>query len=203
MIAHAIKVARASGLFKHVVVSTEDAEIAQIARDWGADTPFFRPNELADDYTTTVPVVAHAIRALEDLYNKKFNYVCCIYPCAPFIKIEDLIDSLLLLDQSDVDYCFPVAEFPAAIQRALRSKELGLIKPFYPEYELVRTQDLEKAFYDTGQFYWGSVKAWLTNSRVQSSAVGYPIPNWRVVDIDTEDDWERAELLRLAYALKI
>ena len=203
MIAHAIKVARASELFEHVVVSTEDAEIAQIARDWGADTPFFRPNELADDYTTTVPVVAHAIRALEDFYNKKFNYVCCIYPCAPFIKIEDLIDSLLLLDRSDVDYCFPVAEFPAAIQRALRSKEFGLIKPFYPEYELVRTQDLEKAFYDTGQFYWGSVKAWLTNSRVQSSAVGYPIPNWRVVDIDTEDDWERAELLRLAYSLKI
>jgi pseudaminic acid cytidylyltransferase len=198
MIAYAIKAAQASDLFEHVLVSTDDAEIQNIANSLGAETPFVRPAELANDFTATVPVVAHAIQACEAL-GWQFSNVCCIYPGVPFIEVGDLKESLAQLFESGADYCFPVTEFPAVIQRALKHNSNGLMAPFYPEYELTRTQDLEAAFYDAGQFYWGTKKAWLTNKRIHRSGVGYEIPNWRVVDIDTPGDWERAE--RLAASL--
>jgi len=198
MIAYAIAAARGSDLFDHVIVSTDDEEIAQIAREWGAKTPFVRPVELADDHTPTVPVVAHAIHVCEDILGDQIDHVCCIYPCVPFLEIVDLKESWAFLNRSDVDYCFPIAEFPSVIQRAMKRDEHGRTLPFYPQYELVRTQDLERAYHDAGQFYWGSKRAWLTNPRVHSSAIGYQIPGWRVVDIDTEDDWERAERIHLA-----
>lgn len=196
MIAYAIKAAQASDLFEHVLVSTDDAEIQAIANSLGAETPFVRPAELANDFTATVPVVAHAVQACESL-GWQFSNVCCIYPGVPFIEEGDLKGSLARLLESGVDYCFPVTEYPSAIQRALERNSNGLMAPFYPEYELTRTQDLEAAFYDAGQFYWGTKKAWLTNSRIHRG-LGYEIPNWRVVDIDTPADWERAE--RLAFA---
>ena len=198
MIAYAIKAAQNSDLFEHVLVSTDDAEIQNIANSLGAETPFVRPAELANDFTATVPVVAHAIQACETL-GWQFSNVCCIYPGVPFIEVEDLKASLAQLSESGVDYCFPVTEFPAAIQRALKHNSNGLMAPFYPEYELTRTQDLETAFYDAGQFYWGTKQAWLTNNRIHRSGIGFEIPNWRVVDIDTPADWERAE--RLAASL--
>jgi len=185
-------------LFEHVLVSTDDAEIQTIANSLGAETPFVRPAELANDLTATVPVVAHAVQACESL-GWQFSNVCCIYPGVPFIDEGDLKGSLAQLSESGADYCFPVAEFPSAIQRALKHNSNGLMAPFYPEYELTRTQDLEPAFYDAGQFYWGTKKAWLTNSRIHRSGIGFEIPNWRVVDIDTPADWERAE--RLAASL--
>lgn len=198
MIAHAIAAAKSSALFDHVVVSTDDDQIAQIAREWGAETPFARPNELADDHTPTAPVVAHAIRACERL-GWPIELVCCIYPGTPFIEIDDLKGALALLRHSGADYCCPVAEFPSAIQRALKRNDDGRVQPLYPQYELVRTQDLEKAFYDAGQFYWGTKEAWLSNPRVHSGAAGYLIPSWRVVDIDTGDDWDRAERMHQAF----
>ena len=198
MIAYAIKAAQASDLFEHVLVSTDDAEIQIIANSLGAETPFLRPAELANDFTATVPVVAHAVQACEAL-GWQFSNVCCIYPGVPFIEVGDLKGSLAQLSERDADYCFPVTEFPSAIHRALKHNSNGLMAPFYPEYELTRTQDLEAAFYDAGQFYWGTKKAWLTNSRIHRSGIGFEIPNWRVVDIDTPADWERAE--RLAASL--
>jgi pseudaminic acid cytidylyltransferase len=195
MIAHAITAAMASGLFEHVLVSTDDEEIAVIARHWGAETPFVRPEELANDYTATVPVVAHGIQAGRAL-GWEFNLVCCIYPGVPFIQIEDLRGALALLTQGSSDYSFPVTEFPSAIQRALTRAADGRMTPFFPQYELTRTQDLEQAFHDAGQFYWGRAEAWLKNPKIHSSGIGYVIPNWRVVDIDTEEDWGRAEQLR-------
>jgi pseudaminic acid cytidylyltransferase len=194
MIAYAIKAAQASDLFEHVLVSTDDAEIQNIAKSLGAETPFVRPAELANDFSATVPVVAHAIQACEAL-GWQFSNVCCIYPGVPFIEVGDLKASLAQFSESGADYCFPVTEFPAAIQRALKHHSNGLMAPFYPEYELTRTQDLENAFYDAGQFYWGTKQAWLTNSRIHRSGIGFEIPNWRVVDIDTPADWERAERL--------
>jgi pseudaminic acid cytidylyltransferase len=194
MIAYAITAAKESGLFDHIVVSTDDEEIAQIAKQWGAETPFVRPEVLANDYTATVPVISHAIEACRAL-GWKFDNVCCIYPGVPFIQINDLICALGRLAESKADYCFPVAEYPSAIQRALKRLSNGTMQPFYPEFQLTRTQDLEPAYYDAGQFYWGKSDAWLTNLRIHSSGLGYPIPNWRVVDIDTLDDWLRAELI--------
>jgi pseudaminic acid cytidylyltransferase len=197
MIAYAITAAKNSGLFDHVLVSTDDAEIASIANAWGAETPFVRPAELANDFTATVPVVAHAIQACEAL-GWSFDNVCCIYPGVPFIEVEDLQGAFKQLEVGSDDYCFPVAEFPSAIQRALKRNSHGVMQPFYPEFQLTRTQDLEPAYFDAGQFYWGNKRAWLSNLRIHSNSAGYLIPNWRVVDIDTPADWERAELLAMA-----
>ena len=195
MIAYAIKAALNSKLFDKVVVSTDDQEIAEISRQYGALTPFIRPSKLSDDYTPTVPVIAHAIGACQSL-GWDIQYVCCIYAAVPFIQADDLVSSFVLLKNSNVDYSFPVAEFPAAIQRSLKLDEQGRTQPFFPEHELTRTQDLEVAYYDAGQFYWGTSRAWLTNNRIHHNGVGLPLPSWRVVDIDTESDWERAEILR-------
>ncbi len=194
MIAYAIAAAKASGLFDHVVVSTDDGEIAGVALSFGAEVPFFRPAELSDDHTSTVPVVAHAIRACCDL-GWVFEYVCCIYPGVPFIREQDLRGALELLKCSRASYSFPVTRFPSAIQRALRRMGDGTMLPFDPQHELTRSQDLEPAFHDAGQFYWGRAEAWLNVSRIHSSSTGFVIPNWRVVDIDTPEDWARAEAL--------
>jgi pseudaminic acid cytidylyltransferase len=192
MIGYAIDAARDSGLFDHVIVSTDDDDIAAIARNLGAQTPFVRPPELSDDHTPTVPVIAHAIDACE-AHGLPVDTACCIYPCVPFIQVDDLKATLDLFTETGTDYCFPVTDFPSAIQRALRRSETGAMSPFHPEFELTRTQDLEPAFYDVGQFYWGKREAWLHNPRIHRSGVGLPIPSWRAVDIDTPDDWERAE----------
>ena len=193
MIAYAIGAAKASGLFEHVLVSTDDAEIAAIAKEWGAEVPFTRPADLANDYTATVPVIAHGVEACKAL-GWAFDRVCCIYPAVPFVQSQDLVQALALLQSSGADYCFPVTEFPSAVQRALQRTTEGRMQPFYPEFELARTQDLEPAYFDAGQFYWGRAAAWLRNPRLHSSGVGHVIPAWRVVDIDTAEDWRRAEL---------
>lgn len=196
MISYAIKAAEKSKLFDHVLVSTDDAEIIEIANHFGAETPFVRSAELATDYADTASVIAHAIQSCEKL-GWNFSNVCCIYPCVPFIEVEDLQGSYVCLETGDVDYCFPVTEFQSAVQRALKRNADGFMKPFNPEFEFVRTQDLEPAYQDAGQFYWGKKEAWLTNPRIHSNGKGYLIPSWRVVDVDTPEDWGRAEQLAL------
>ena len=195
MIAHAILAAKSSKLFEHIIVSTDDEKIAAIAQEWGAETPFIRPAVLATDYVETVPVIAHGIKACRAL-GWTFEYVCCIYPAVPLIQLNDLKESLdLLIEIGGANYCFPVTKFPSAIQRALRCLEGGKLQPLFPQFENTRTQDLEAAYHDVGQFYWGKVEVWLKNMRIHSCGIGYVIPNWRVVDIDTPDDWLRAEVL--------
>jgi pseudaminic acid cytidylyltransferase len=194
IIAYAITAAKQSGLFEHVVVSTDDQEIMEIARKLGAETPFIRPVELSDDQSPTVPVIAHAIGACLSL-GWVIKHACCIYPCVPFVQVEDIKSTFRLLQSSQADYCFPVAEFPSAIQRSLRRLDDGSMQPFYPQFEMTRTQDLEPAYYDAGQFYWGKSFAWLNHVKIHSGGIGFPIPHWRVVDIDTPDDWRRAEIL--------
>lgn len=198
MIAWAIETARASGLFEHIVVTTDDAEISALARTWGAETPFVRPAELADDYTPTVPVVAHAIGACQSL-GWQVDQVCCIYPAVPFMQSTDLVAALQMLETNDADYVFPVAAYPSAIQRALRQLPNGLMTPFYSQYASTRTQDLEPAYYDVGQFYWGRSQAWLEGKNVHQYGMGLLIPSWRVVDIDNAEDWQRAELMVAAF----
>jgi len=194
MIAYAIQAAQKSGLFGRIVVSTDDEEVAKISREIGAEVPFLRPNEISDDHTPTVPVIAHAIRELE-ANGEKLRYVCCIYPCVPFIEETDLKKTLALLEQGNSEYSFPVAEYPSPIQRALKLGMGNQVSPFYPEFELSRTQDLERAYHDVGQFYWGSKKAWLTNPKIHAHSLGCVIPSWRVADIDNPEDWLRAEQL--------
>ena len=194
MIAHAILAAKESDLFEHVVVSTDDKEISDISREWGAETPFVRPAELADDFTPTSPVIAHAIMCCQS-YGWDVEYTCCIYPGNPFIRIDDIMATFDLLQESAADYSFPVTEFPSPIQRALRQLENKTMQPCYPQYEMTRTQDLDPAYHDAGQFYWGKTAAWLAGKKIHSGGAGYLIPSWRVVDIDSPEDWKRAELI--------
>lgn len=200
MIAYAIDTARRSGLFKHVVVSTDDPEIAAAARNLGAEVPFRRPAELSDDYTPTVPVVAHAITECRAL-GWPVSQVCCLYPAIPFVRPEDIAEALRLLEQHrNVGYTFPVTPFPSAIQRALKCAGDGRVAPFHPEHVNTRTQDLEPAFHDAGQFYWAAAETWLAGLAVHANGRAIVLPSWRVVDIDTPEDWERAEALYAALA---
>ena len=192
MVAYAIEVARTSGLFDHVVVSTDDPEISEIAQSEGAEVPFVRPRNLADDFTPTVEVISHAILACSDI-GWQMNHVCCIYPAAPFITVECLKETFALLEHTGADYCFPIAQYPSPVQRALVRDGRGFVSPFFPSNELERTQDLNLAYYDAGQFYWGRTSSWLNNVLIHSNGVGFPVSSRRVVDIDTEDDWDRAE----------
>lgn len=201
MIAYAIQTALESGLFDRVIVTTDDDEIANVSKKYGAEVPFSRPIELADDHTPTVPVIAHAIEACEAL-GWDISAVCCIYACVPFIQSDDLRGAFALLEQENDGYAFPVTEFSSAIQRALKRDRTGAVRPFFPEYELVRTQDLETAYHDAGQFYWGWRESWFKYSRIHSHGTGLIIPNWRVVDIDTTGDWLRAELFHKAINIK-
>ncbi|MBT8585691.1 pseudaminic acid cytidylyltransferase [Polynucleobacter paneuropaeus] len=194
MVGHSILAAKASGLFDHIVVSTDDEEIRGIAKDFGADVPFMRPAELSDDYTPTAPVITHAIKSCQEK-GWEVDYACCIYPCAPFLMAEDLKQAFRALDISSADYSFSIAEFPSAIQRALRRNIDGRMSSMNPESELVRTQDLTAAYYDAGQFYWGRADAWLEGKSIHNGGIGQLTPSWRAVDIDTTDDWKRAEIL--------
>lgn len=194
MIAWSIEIAKASGLFDHVIVSTDDREIAEVANDFGAEVPFYRPAELSDDYATTVPVIAHAISECKRL-GLASDYACCIYPCAPFIQLDDLKSAFSMLIDNHAEYVYPVTEYAHPIQRAMSRDEKGGVRFIEPESELVRTQDLARAFHDTGQFYWGKSSAWLEMKKMHSAGLGLVIPHWRVVDVDTVEDWHRAELL--------
>ena len=194
MIAYAINLAKEAKLFEHIVVSTDDHEIAALAKSFGAETPFMRSDSLSDDHTPTVPVILEGIRICQEM-GWSIQNVCCIYPCVPLMQSVDLTNSLSRLIQSDVGYCFPIAEYPAAPQRALRWLQNGRTEPVQEQYEMVRTQELEKRYFDAGQFYWGRLNAWLSNLNIHSNAIGFAIPSWRAIDIDNEADWQRAELI--------
>jgi len=194
MIAYAIDLAQSCGLFDHVLVSTDDTEIAEISVKYGAEVPFMRPASLADDFTGTIPVVAHAIRSCQEL-GWQFDQVCCVYPAVPFLQKTDLVSTLEMLEADETGFTFPITAYPSAIQRALRRFPDGHVEPFHSQFSAVRTQDLEPAFHDAGQFYWGLAQTWLEAKNIHMHGAGLVIPNWRVVDVDTHDDWQRAEYL--------
>ena len=195
MIAYAIEAAKSSNLFNKIIVSTDDIEIAGISESYGAEIPFMRPDEQANDHASTTEAVAHAINECEKA-GLTPKLVCCIYPCVPMIQIGDIQTALQLLESSSgAEYAFPIVEFPSAIQRCLRRDANGMISSFYSENQQTRTQELEPAYYDAGQFYWGYRDSWRQNARIHNSGVGLLIPGWRVVDIDTVEDWRRAEVL--------
>jgi N-acylneuraminate cytidylyltransferase len=195
MIGWPIAAARASGLFTRIVVSTDDPEIAGIARAEGAEVPFLRPATLADDMTPTVPVIAHAVNALGVAGDVA---VCCLYATAPLVTPQDLRAGHALLGEAG--HVVAVTTFPFPIQRALRRAADGAIAMIAPEHMTTRSQDLEEAWHDAGQFYWARARHWAAQAPVFGlGARGLPLPRARVQDIDTPEDWARAEAL-FAYA---
>lgn len=195
MIAWSIEAALQSGCFDEAIVSTDDAEIADVARQWGAKVPFMRPVALADDYTGTIPVVRHAIEWFQ-LEGRPPAEVCCIYATAPFVQADDLHRGLDLLLANDCSYAFSVTSYPFPIQRAIRITDQGRVEMFHPEQFNTRSQDLKEAWHDAGQFYWGRAQAWLEERVVFTpDSVPVPLPRHLVQDIDTLEDWLRAELM--------
>ena len=195
IISYSILAAKKSELFDAVIVSTDDDEIAQIAVEYGADVPFRRPAELADDMTATVPVIAHAIDAYNLQNATKIEWACCIYPCSPFINPIDIKNAAQLAHSEDVDFVYPVTEYTHPVQRGMVMDNNGKMSFMMPEYELTRTQDLPIVYHDTGQFYFGKAEAWQNHKRMHTDGIGMFVPHWRVVDIDTHDYWKRAETL--------
>ncbi len=195
MMAYSIEAAQKSECFDRILVSTDDAEMARVARSLGAEVPFIRPASLADDHTATVPVIKHTLEfLLKSGYQVEFS--CCIYATAPFVQAGDLKLAFDKFKRSDGDYCLSVTGYPYPIQRSLRLNESGKIQMLYPENYLVRSQDLEEVYHDAGQFYFGRTQAWLQEKPILSEqSLPFIIPRSRVQDIDTLEDWVQAELM--------
>jgi len=198
MIGWSIAAAQASGCFDRIIVSTDDDEIAQVARDLGADVPFLRPAELSDDFVGTGAVTAHALREAMAM-DGPYGAVCCLYATAPFVRARDIVESLATFRQTDCDYVFSVTTYAFPIARALRLGPRGQVHMLHPEHETTRSQDLEEVVHDAGQFYWGTPEAWLAERPIFSAnAIGHLLPRHLVQDIDTPEDWDRAEWMRRA-----
>lgn len=195
MIAWSIEAAKSSGLFEHIIVSTDDAEISQVAKRWGAEVPFIRPAELSNDYAGTTEVIAHTTQwALDQRWP--VTSVCCVYATAPFIHVDDIRRGLNAIESGNWAYAFTVTEFSAPIFRSFKVHSEGGVEMFFPEYFLTRSQDLPTALHDAGQFYWGLPSSWINGKRIfDRHSVPVMIPRWRVQDIDSLDDWKRAELM--------
>ena len=195
MIAWSIIAAQKSNCFDHIIVSTDDQDIADISKKYGADVPFFRPAELADDYTPIRFVINHAIQYAIDNIGAP-SHTCHIQATAPFCTPEILQNSLSHMETHNIDFIFSCGSFPYPIQRALTINNEGRAKMISPENYFSRSQDLEETFHDAGQFYWGTTKAFLTGKSIFTmNNLPWIIPRHLVQDIDTEEDWKRAELM--------
>ena len=195
MIAWPIAAAIESSAFDKIIVSTDDVEIAAVARACGAEVPFSRPAALADDHTGTTAVVAHATRwALNQ--DWPVEAVCCLYPTAPMVASTDIVEGMRMLSEGGWDFVLTVTTYASPIFRAFRQTPGGGIEMFFPEHFSKRSQDLPETLHDAGQFYWGQTEAWLSDKPLFGPGSGpLRIPRWRVQDIDTPDDWVRAEAL--------
>jgi len=195
VIAYAIKVAKESEIFDDIIVSTDDEEIAEIAMNFGATVPWMRPKDLSDDHATTVSVMQDAVKKLKlNLIN--LESICCIYPVTPLLKPNFLSQGLKILNDGDWNYVFSglkVSTHPQKFFSLGTSKEVEML---FPEYEASRTQDLANFYHDAGQFYWGRTSSWESGLPIfSSSSTIIEIPSELSVDIDTLDDWYRAERL--------
>jgi pseudaminic acid cytidylyltransferase len=194
LIAYSIEAALKSGLFSEVVVSTDDAEIAQIAREYGASVPFMRPKDLSDDFTGTGAVIAHATAWLLQS-GREFDTLCTIYATAPFLDPKYLKEGLTKLKNSDAKYAFSAASMPFPIQRTFKITKEGRCEMFWRENFAKRSQDLETAYQDAGQFYWNDLTKSSKEIIFGKDSIPIVLPRYLVQDIDDEEDWERAELL--------
>lgn len=197
MIGWSIQEAQKSGLFDKIVVSTDDYEIAEIAKSFGAEIPFMRKPELADDFTGTIQVIADAIQRLRSL-GDNHSEICCLYPTAPFVRSEDLQKGFELLKHDDWSFVLSATTYKYPIFRSFCKDASGGLEMVFPEHFGTRSQDLKVAYHDAGQFYWGKSAAWLSETVLfGSGSTIIELPSWRVRDIDTEEDWVAAEQIAL------
>lgn len=192
IITYSIEAALQSGLFEEVMVSTEDEEIAQIARQVGARVPFMRSQESAGDYASTDDVLLEVLKAYEE-QGRTFDAFCCLYPTAPFVTAQKLQKAMKLLEQADS--VMPVVPFSFPPQRCMVLNEAGELHMKWPEYAQTRSQDLEPYYHDCGQFYCCKTDLFL---QYKTTDLPHMMPmimsELEVQDIDNPDDWEIAEL---------
>lgn len=200
IIAYSIAAAVECGLFDRIIVSTDDAEIASVARSFGAESPFVRPAELSDDHTGTNAVIAHALAWLAER-GAPADIACGIYATAPFVTASDLQRGHDLLTGAAKSFVFSATAYAFPIQRAIRLAPDGGVAPFFPEWIDSRSQDLEEAYHDAGQFYWGRADAFRNDLPIFAShSAPVMLPRYRVMDIDSLEDWIQAELMYEALA---
>jgi pseudaminic acid cytidylyltransferase len=195
IIAYSIQVAKECGCFDKVIVSTDDQEIADISKQYGADVPFLRPSDLSDDYCGTTDVIKHAIEFLQENQNQNPDFICCIYPTSPFLTIENIILGLDKILTLDCNFSFSVTRYSYPIQRAVHINKNGMMDMINPEEFNTRSQDLKDVFHDVGQFYWGDRISWLEETIFSNNSSPIVLPNYRALDIDTLEDWKYAELM--------
>lgn len=198
IIAYAIELARNSGIFDHVIVSTDDNEVAEIAECFGATVPWLRSNELSDDYSSTLSVIRDAVLRLEsDKLN--FENVCCIYPTTPLLSDKYIKKALILLSEGGWDYVISASKSRMPPERFFKQGMSSEIKMSFPEFADFRTQDIKESYFDAGQFYWGMKKSWASGKPILTSVSAFvELPYWEITDIDEGDDWVLAELLHTA-----
>jgi pseudaminic acid cytidylyltransferase len=194
MICWAIKRIKESKLFDFICVSSDSNEILNIAKKCDVEILIKRPTNLSDDMTPTKPVIIHAIEHFAKM-KIKFDTICCVYPCNPFMLAKDLRRAFEIYKKNNSKFVFPVVEYSHPIQRALRINNKSEIKTINFANLNKRTQDLERSYFDSGQFYFGSKSIWLSNKNPHNYGMPLIIPSWRVCDIDNLNDWKRAELL--------
>jgi len=194
IIAYSIEAALKSKCFDKIIVSTDDEEIASVAKNYGASVPFVRPDNLSDDYATDSVVIRHAIDSIEN--NQLIKYVCYLYATAPFIQSHIIKKALKQLKDSESSFCFGVTTFASPIQRALKIIEGNKVNMINSDFRHYRSQDLEEAYHDSGQFYWGKVQAF-KEELIMFSELSSPfiLPRYLVQDIDTLEDWINAEAM--------
>jgi pseudaminic acid cytidylyltransferase len=199
IISYSIKAAKESGVFDHIVVSTDSEIIAETANFYGAEVPFVRPRELSDDQTPTAPVILHALKSLCESGTSP-RYACCIYATAPFVRPEYIRQGYETLTSRKISSVFSITTFPFPIFRALRQTKEGHLEMFWPEHELTRSQDLPTAYHDAGQFYWIDCAVFMKEQKIYGpDAMPVILPRYMVQDIDTPEDWQTAE--RMFHAL--
>jgi N-acylneuraminate cytidylyltransferase len=194
ILAYSIEAALKSGLYDEVMVSTDDAEIAEIAKQYGAKVPFMRSEKNSNDFATTVDVLMEVL----DWYQKngqEFQQGTCIYACAPFVNPKLLQDSFLILDKENCDCVFPTVAYSHPIQRALKVSQHGKIEPFDISSSIARTQDLDKAYFDAGMFYTFDVARLLSTKNLRTTnTFTIEVEDLYAQDIDNENDWILAEM---------
>ncbi|VUD56430.1 CMP-N,N'-diacetyllegionaminic acid synthase [Thalassocella blandensis] len=215
IIAYSIQAAIASKCFDRVIVSTDDEMIKAVAEDYGAEVPFMRPANISDDFSTTADVIKHAIQWLRGTYsdadtdgNKNLEItnqqtpelVCCLYATAPFVQASYLREGLEILMQEKCEYVFSATTYAFPVQRAIKLDNENRVTMFQPEHLNTRSQDLEEAYHDAGQFYWGRAEAFMQDKAIfgETSRI-VKLPRHLVQDIDTAEDWQHAELLYQTY----
>ena len=194
LIAYSIETAIKSKLFDKVIVSTDDHEIATISKKYGAEVPFLRPKELSDDFTGTQDVINHTLEYL-DQNGQRYDYICTLYATSPLLQIQYLQEGYNKIVNASVKYCFSATSMPFPIQRTFKLNKNGRCEMFTQEHYMTRSQDLDEAYQDAGQFYWENRNIQSDEIMFGKDSIPIILPRHLVQDIDTLEDWERAEVL--------